>query len=1694
MDSALPFLSFPTLFENQARHQPDTIALTFAQEQITFQELNSRANRLAHFLQARGVGADVRVAMCLERSPEMIIVLLAILKAGGAYIPLDPSYPQERLHFMLQDADVSLLLTQHTLVERIMAPSDICVVVVERDSILWSGESTQNPERMSIDANNLAYLIYTSGSSGRPKGTLLTHQNLSSNIEAFAQHLQLVSSDRVLQLASLSFDASVLEITQALAMGATLCMQKQEDLVPGPLFIDLLDLQGISFAVFVPSFSQRLPPAKLPALRVVVSGGETFTPDLIEQWAVGRQFCNSYGPTETTIGVTLYWCHPGDTIIPLGDPLLHSHLYVLNKHMQPVEPGESGEVYIGGLCVARGYHKQFTITAERFVPDPFSQQPGQRLYRTGDLALVLPDRQIVFRGRSDTQVKLRGFRIELSEIERVLSACDALKDVVVLCREDVPGDQRLVAYIVAQEEYTEKQARDIIEQYAKTHLPSYMLPTQFILLAAFPLTPNTKIDRQALPAPNTLRPELTTPWVEPSSAVEQSLAHICSTILRIDRLGVDDNFFELGGNSLMIAQVAARIENVFGVRIPPATFFTHPSVAGLAAYIEQAGGKESTTFTPSKIPVLPREGQLFPLSFSQERVWFLQELEPDNRAYHAQALFHIKGALNTDALKNSLQAIFQRHEIFRTTFPLVDGMPRQQIHVTYHVQLPYIDLGALSLSEREHEIQQILLRELQTPFDLTRLPLARWLLMRLEDQQYLLLHLEHHLVHDGWSFANFLQELQHYYNACILGTQPQLLPLSIQFVDFASWQRHWMQGEEAMRQLAYWRKMLADAPAVLELPTDYPRPRAQTFRGSSLRVVLPYALQQSIRELCRREGTTLYMTLFAAFVTLLMRYTNQTDICVGCGVANRRWAEAEALIGMIINTIVLRVRMDDHLTFRELLEHVRQVTLEGYANQDLPFGKVVEELQPQRSLSHLPFYQVAFSFHDSHAQDLRLQGLSVEIEEAISNGSAKCDLNIVVIPRAEQRQHSTAQDEQDELIFVWEYNTDLFEQATIQRMIDAYHTLLEAVCLDSTQRLSALPLLSPAADRQQLIEWNATQTSYPANQCVHHLFEAQARQTPDAPALTYNELTLTYEKLNSAANQLAHRLIALGVGPETCVGLFMQRSLDLVISVLAILKAGGAYVPLDHTYPGERLSFMLADTQIRVLITQQELCAYLPEMSTDVDILCLEEEWASIRQEPATNPALPVTAENLAYVMYTSGSTGLSKGVLAIHRNAVRLVKNTNYIDLNAQEVFLLFAPLTFDASTFEIWAPLLNGARLVIVPPGVPSLGELARILLTESVTTLLLTAGLFHRMVDTQLESLRGIHQLLAGGDVLSVSHVVSVLQEDVDRCLINGYGPTEGTTVSCCYPMRTPKAVGSSVSIGRPVANAQVYILDRWMQPVPVGVPGELYIGGDGLARAYLNQPGLTAEAFVPHPFSQEAGARLYRSGDVVRYLADGTIEFFGRRDSQVKIRGFRIEPGEIEAVLLKHPAVRECLVVPFQPVHIAEKFLICYYAPHARQEAPTEQQLRSYAAEHLPSYMIPGAFIQLERFPLTPNGKVDYAALPEPNFEQKAAVIESDGPRNETERIIQGIWSELLHLEQPGIEEHFFALGGHSLLAAQLRARLVEIFDIELTLREIFEHATIADLALLLVQKQVAVFDSEMLAQLLAEIDPAQNEGV
>ncbi|UKO96133.1 non-ribosomal peptide synthetase [Nostoc sp. UHCC 0870] len=1673
------------LFAAQVEKTPDNIAVVFDEQKLTYQELNQQANKVAHYLQSLGVGKEVLVGICVERSLEMIVGMLAILKAGGAYVPLDPNYPQERLSFMLSDSQVQVLLTQQKFVEEFSA-SGVKRVCLDTDWQSINQQSQENPTT-SATAENLAYVIYTSGSTGTPKGVAVPHRAVN-RLVCNTNYVQFTASDRIAQGSNASFDAATFEIWGSLLHGATLVGIPQNILLSPQNFAAYIREQRISVLFLTTALFNQLAnvvPQAFQDLGNLVIGGEALNPKSVAavlKNGAPQRLVNGYGPTESTTFACWYLVQDvpeGAINLPIGRPISNTQIYILDSQLQPVPVGTPGELYIGGDGLARGYLNRPELTEEKFIPHPLEEAGGSRLYKTGDLARYLADGNIEFLGRVDNQVKIRGFRIELGEIEAVLSQHPDVYQAVVIVREDIPGDQRLVAYVVPDQKSA--VTATILKGFLKEKLPTYMMPAALMILESLPLTPNGKIDRRHLPACDRTRPDLPEIFVAPRNPIEEKLAVIWTQLLALDLVGVNDNFFCLGGHSLIVTQMLSRVGEVFSVNLSFNQIFANPTIAVIAQLIAQ-GGEESQWQRPA-IKRISYEG-LVPVSFSQERIYFVHQLAPDNSAYQFQATMRLKGLLHVQVLERCLDEIVKRHEIFRTTYQEVNGRLYQVINPHEPISFEVVDLRAVPESEREIEAQKLVDAEIQTHLDLTQLPIIKWVVFKLSDQEHILTHVEHHMAHDGWSFNIFLSELVELYQAFCAGKPSPLPELSFQFADFAYWQREWAKTAEAQAQLAYWQQKLSGIPPLLELPYDRPRPKEQTYNGDHVRMELPDDLCESLRVFSHQEGVTLFMTMLEAFIILLHRYTGQDDIFIGSAVANRRMHQIEKIIGMIVNNLVLRTDVSGNPTIRELLHRVRQVAMEAYANEDVPFDKVVEVIRPIRNLSHNPLFQVMFSFHNSAKPYLNLPGLDISLHEPASNKSAKFDIDFLVIPRFEQSVQYGVKTGAKGITLVLEYNSDLFDADTIQAMLEQYQKILIEIVANPEQQIGKLALLSQSQENL-LGEWNQTHREYTQTECIHKLFESQVELTPNAVAVEQNGQKLTYRELSDRANKIAHYLQSLGVKPETLVGICVERSLEMIVGLLGILKAGGAYVPIDPAYPQERIAEILADTQLGILLTQDKFPNQL--LGYTGKTICLDTDWPVIAQHSTDNPISDVQLNNLAYIIYTSGSTGKPKGVMIEHRSLMNFVITAiDEYGINASDKVLQFASVCFDTSIEEIFPCLAVGATLVLRTEEIlHSSDEFWRCCQQWQLTVLDLPTAYWHQLVaeltpeDSRIpESLRTV---IIGGEEVQLEKVQHwhscVAHLSPSPQLFNSYGPTEATVVTTLDRF-TPTA--TSISIGRPISNAQVYVLDQYLQPLPIGVPGELHIGGAGLARGYWQRPELTAEKFIEissptpllpatptplHPYTPTpllpatpTPSKLYKTGDLARFRPDGNLEYLGRVDGQVKIRGFRIELGEIETVLRQHPQVLQAVAIAREDIP-GQKRLVAYIVP--QDSPPTTDELRQFLKQKLPNYMIPAAFMLLETIPMTANRKVDYRTLPTPDFSRSGEdkFIE---PRTLIEQKLVAIWSEVLRVEQVGIHDNYFELGGDSILSIQMISRANQA-GIQIAPKQLFKYQTIAELA-------------------------------
>ncbi|MCW0014408.1 non-ribosomal peptide synthetase [Burkholderia pseudomallei] len=1704
------------LFERQAARAPDAIAVIQDERALTYAELNRCANRLAHYLRARGVRGGDRVALYARRSPELLIGMLATLKAGGAYVPLDPGYPAERLTHILLDSAPVVVLRDAAASDDVLVRLNAGTLILDlhADDERWSAQPSGNlklcgSHEPDVGARRLAYVIYTSGSTGAPKGVMVEHASVVNQIGALTEYLELDASDRVLQFSNIAFDASVEEIFATLTCGATLVLRTDRWLADAETFWALCGAQRISIVDLPAQFFGQLALSGRRAVptgvRCVVIGGEAVGASALDAWFAeeGRRprLFNTYGPTETTVSVTVHEVRGRhDDANVIGRPIANTRVYVLDAWLRPAPIGVAGELYIGGVQVARGYLNRPELTRERFIDDPFVA--GGRLYRTGDLARWRTDGRLEYLGRNDFQVKIRGFRIELGEIEAQLAKVTGVCEVVVLARDsaaevrdnatehaapDAPSpetatatEKRLVAYYTGDADVVALRAQ------AAQHLPSYMVPSAYVRLDAWPLTPNGKLDRRALPEPADdayARAE----YEAPRGAKEEALAAIWRELLHVERVSRHDNFFELGGHSLLAVQLVSRLRQALSVEVALGTVFDAPVLSALAERLEA----ENTEVLPP-IPLAPRDGRIA-LSLAQQRLWFLTQLEGVSEAYHMSGAVRLDGPLNREVLQRALNRIVMRHEALRTCFVREEGEPIQVIQPHADLTVSYHDLREAEQSEqRAKDLSQA---HASAPFDLSRDLPVRVLLLQLADEAHVVQVVMHHIASDGWSVGVFLQELSALYGSFIAEQGDPLAPLPLQYADYAAWQRRWLASGQLEKQGAFWQTNLSGAPTLLELPTDRPRPPKQSHSGASVEVKLGAALSERVKRLSQRHGVTPYMTLLSSWAAVLSRLSGQEEVVIGSPVAGRNRTEVEALIGFFVNTLALRLDLSSEPTVGELLKRTKAQVLSAQAHQDLPFDQVVERVKPPRSTAHPPLFQVMFVWQNMPAGELTIPGLTIRaVETPLQTAQFELTLSL--------------QEAGDDIVGHLNYASALFDESTVRRYVTYWRRLLEGMTAGAAdQTIVGLPLLDEAERKQVVYAWNATERDYPIEQCIHQLFEAQVDRKPEAIALTFDGQRLSYAELNARANRLAHYLQGRGVGPGRLVALCAERGIEMVVGLLAILKAGGAYVPLDPAYASDRLRGIVEDSQPALVLADAVGRAALGELDGALPVIDLETDALRWREMPATNPEVASQhVHHLAYVIYTSGSTGRPKGVMVEHAQVVRLFGATQaWFGFDERDVWTLFHSYGFDFSVWEMWGALLHGGRLVIVPTEVtrtPS--AFFALLCAEGVTVLNQTPSAFQALMSAQEEREEAagnieranvvahrLRYVIFGGEALEPRTLASWYARHGERTqLVNMYGITE-TTVHVTYcALRAEDAMRLGASpIGVRIPDLQLYVLDDRREPVPMGVTGELYVGGAGVARGYLNRPELTRERFIDDPFV--AGGRLYRTGDLARWRTDGRLEYLGRNDFQVKIRGFRIELGEIEAQLAKVAGVREVVVLardsaaevrdsatehatpnalsPSPETSTAtaaatatatatatEKRLVAYYTGDADVAA-----LRAQAAQHLPSYMVPSAYVRLDAWPLTPNGKLDRRALPAP-ADDAYARAEYEAPQGAKEEALAAIWRELLHVERVSRHDNFFELGGHSLLAIGVIERMRRE-GLHTDVRSIFNAQTLSDLA-------------------------------
>ncbi|MEO3819137.1 amino acid adenylation domain-containing protein [Plantactinospora sp. B24E8] len=1659
--------TLPRLFAHQARLTPDAVAVVDGPRHLTYADVDVGADRVARLLRAEGVRPGALVGVSLARSAELVTTLLGIWRAGAAYVPLDPGHPPERAAWVLADTGAALLVTDGAGVDgvRIVRPVPVGTGPAVADAAGNAPAVQPGPH-----GDDVAYAIYTSGSTGRPKGVLISHAGIANRVGWTVRRHGLGAADRVLHKTAMSFDAAGWEIFAPLVSGGTVVLAP-----PGaerdPALLARAAADGeVTVLQVVPSVLRLLVQepalADCRTLRLLFSAGEPLHAELCQRLLerVKPEVWNTYGPTECAIDVTAYQFDPAQATgpVPIGRPIDNLRVLVLDDAGEPVPIGVVGELYAGGVGLGHGYLGRPDLTAERFVPDPYGP-PGSRLYRTGDLVRWRADGAVEYVGRRDHQIKVNGVRVEPGEVEAALVSHPAVRGAAVTAVPDTSGGHRLVGYLLGE-------VPDGLRGFLRERLPEAMIPGILVPMAEFPLTTSGKVDRAALP-PVIGDTDVRPPYLAPRDDAERAVAAAWSALLDVDRIGAHDDFFQLGGTSLLLTRLLARLRAGTGVELPLAELFTASTVERQALLLTRSG--------PAGPPVVPvsRDGAL-PLSFGQHRQWFLDRLQPGSPEWVTPLFVRLPATVDPDLVRRALDVLGGRHEALRTRYPDEGGEPRQVLVDPAPIELTVVDATGGDLAGWFG-------RQFGRGFDLAEGPLWRALLARVSDTDQALLVTIHHIACDGWSAVILERELREVVDALRAGRAPALPDLPVQYPDFAAWQRARLTGPVLADELAYWRTELAGI-APLELPTDRPRPPRRDPAGAFVSFTVPAPLARALTELGRAHGATRFVTLLTAFAALLRRYTGQHDIAVGSPVAGRTRPEVADVVGFFLNNLVLRCRLAGEPSYLEALARVRHTARSAFAHQEAPFERLVDELQPERDLSRTPLYQVAFDLHDDDLTTARTA--DGDLDAFLTSWRiAKTDLALYL------KRHPD-----DSLTGAFEYSRALFDHATVERIADHFVRLLDRVTAAPDTPLTELDLLT-AAERAVLLAPPVWPAAAP-ERCLHEVFAARAARTPDAVAVVADGESLTYAELNARANRLAHHLRSLGVGPESLVGVCLERGPDLVPTLLGVLKAGAGYLPLDPAQPADRTGYLVRDAGARVVVSRGDQLDRLAGAAPETLVL-LDRDADLLAGCPEHDPQTGVTPDNLVYVIYTSGSTGRPKGVCLSHANVLRLFTVTEpAFDFDDRDVWTLFHSYAFDFSVWELWGALLYGGRLVVVPREVTRDPDaFVDLLVAQRVTVLNQTPSAFRALVglardgDPRLDRL-AVRTVVFGGERLEVGDLLPWARRfGLDRPeLVNMYGITE-TTVHVTYHRITPVDLETPLvsPVGVPLPDLRVVLLDESGRPVPVGVPGEIHVGGAGVARGYLHRPELTAQRFVPDPYPAEVPdpvgtGRLYRSGDLARRRPDGTLDFVGRADHQVKIRGYRVELGEIEAALVAHPAVREAVVVLTDDTR-----LVGYFVPDG--ELPTLTGLRERLAGVLPDYMVPAAFVAVERIPLTVNGKLDRRALPDPDGAAVAADADHVPPRNPVEERIAAGWTELLRVTGVGVHDNFFARGGDSILAVRLASWLQEEFDVELTVRTVFERPTVAQLGTAveeLIRAQIAELSD---AEVSAAQHPSRQEG-
>ncbi|MEJ7558100.1 MAG: non-ribosomal peptide synthase/polyketide synthase [Pedobacter sp.] len=1636
-EASYPDKTIAALFEEQVLKTPESVAIVYEEIELTYKTLNTRANQLAHYLLNKGVECETLIPICIERSAEMIVGILGIIKAGCAYVPIGPGYPVEPINYMLEDTGATLVLSSSLSKEKLNHAGGI--QIIELDTIDFSDQSEHNPET-GLSSSNLAYVIYTSGSTGRPKGVMIEHGSVANFLYTQGRYFNIGEDERILQFSNYTFDASVEQIFLALLNGSSLIMFA-EGLQQDPrLFEDFLQEKAITHLHATPLFLENINGGSYKSLRRVIAGGDVCRKGLAARWKDKVKFYNKYGPTETTVTALEYHeiSIQNNDHLPIGKPLSNVSVYIVDKVGQLLPIGVAGELWIGGVQVGRGYLNRPELSAEKFISNPFSLEGG-RLYKTGDLCRWLPDGNIEFLGRIDHQVKIRGYRIELGEIESVLQEHPSVSQAVVLARKDAQGNNRLVGYTVPAEGSTFDKVE--IQTYLSSRLPDYMIPQLWVELRELPLTSSGKADRKALPDPD-VSDQLKDQYVAPVTESQISLARIWQQLLNVDQVGIHDNFFELGGHSLLAMRVISTVRRELDQELSIKSLFQYPTIALLSKHLEE---QEQESVLPAII-VGPRPS-LIPLSYSQERLWFIDQLGGSVH-YHLPSVLRLSGKLDKGALSQSLASIIERHEVLRTVIREEEGQAYQNIRPGRQWSLR--ELAAPSW--KEEELTSHISGEISLPFDLSKDYMLRALLISQAEEDHLLVVTIHHIASDAWSSSILVREMIELYSSYQEGRKPNLPTLPLQYADYSLWQRAYLQGEILASKLSYWKSKL-DGLSVLQLPTDYVRPAVQSTRGDSFAFSIDQNLSASLQALSQAEGVTLYMTLLAAFKILLYRYSGQEDICVGSPVAGRSHHEIEGLIGFFVNTLALRTELSGDSSFTTVLQSVKETTLEAYNHQEVPFEKVVEAVVRERDPSRSPLFQVMLVLGNTpDIPDLRFSELNLS-DYALEQTTVKFDLTFFISETNTGLQGMV------------QYSTDLYKTETIQRMTGHFMTLLESIAFFPKAEVGSIQMLGRSEQQTLLSGINTSNVIYPKEKTILDFFEEQALKSPDSVAVVFEGEKLTYRSLAVRSNQLAHYLLSKGAELESLIPICIERSTDMIVGILGIMKAGCAYVPIDTDYPQNRINYMLEDTKARIVVSSSTSSWKLPYAAT-LEVIELDGDRVTLRQQSTDRPQISAKASHLAYVIYTSGSTGMPKGVLVEHSQLLDYVFGLDArTGINNCSSFALVSTTATDLGNTMLFSWLVFGGALHIFSKETVSDAEALHNYFEEHDIDCLKIVPSHWKALSPDNSLVLPNRLLIFGGEALPVGIIESIRLSGSTCRIVNHYGPTETTIGKLLHEVDLEREYDQTIPIGTPFSNTRVYILSRDNSLCPIGVPGQLYIGGFGLARGYLNNEALSSEKFIPDPFNSQEPSLLYSTGDQVKYETDGNITFIGRVDNQVKIRGYRIEPGEIENTILQSGYVSQVVVL-----NHADKQGNNKLAGYIVTEAGfSREELMGYLKKMLPEYMIPSNIIELDALPRTANGKVDRHALPDPDSGSQAGESYT-APVTATQQQLSVIWADILEVDQVGLHDDFFELGGHSLLAVRLMSVIRKNFSAELAISDIFDYPTVGQLSAHLDQQQ------------------------